>query len=142
IQTRQVEIEPTDANSDIHKPCVCCKVLQFIFVRDLPRGTKFHGGRVAKAMRERFADCAVVWTDSDPDAERQTSATDEHAAHLPKRQRLVGKELKSLLTENRIEAGTRQSQVERTALEPLDGRARLGRERPRYSDHSRIEVNP
>src|ERR1700730_10834146 len=143
IQMGQVEIQPTDANLDVGKARVYCKALQFVFGWDLSRGAKLHGCRIADVSRERFADGAVVGTNPDPHAERQTASMNEHSAHLPQRHQLVGKELEALLAQNCVKAGIRQSQIEGTALEPFDRRGAHGRrERPRHGDHSRIEVDP
>jgi hypothetical protein len=66
----------------------------------------------------------------------------EHAARLLQRERLVGKELESLLTQNHIEARILQPQVERAALKPFDRRADRSRKRSRDPDHSRVQINP
>src|SRR5271166_399207 len=83
IQMGQVEIEPTDAHFNVGKARIACNPLQLLFGRDLSRGAKLHGCRIADESCERFADDAVVGTDPDPHAERQTAAMNEHSAAAP-----------------------------------------------------------
>ena len=104
IQTREVDIDPTDAHVYSGKARFCCETLQFLFGGGLPRSAKPDGGFVADKSSERFTDGAVVKPDAIPDAERETAAMTEHAAHLPQRERLIGKELQSLLAENHVKA--------------------------------------
>src|SRR5260370_8304625 len=83
----------------------------------------------------------MISADALPHTERKTAAVVEHAAHLPQRERLVGKELESLLTQNHIEARILQPQVERAALKPFDRCADRSRKRSRDPDHSRVQIN-
>jgi hypothetical protein len=82
-----------------------CETLQVLLGWDLPGRAKLRPGFVADKSSERFAYRSVVEPRTIPDAKRETSAVDEHAAHLPQRDQLVGKELQSLLAENHVEAG-------------------------------------
>src|SRR5580704_4652263 len=93
IQMGQVEIEPTNAHLDVGKARIACNPLQLLLGRDLSRGAELRGCRITDVSRERFADGAVVGTDPDPHAERQTTSMNEHSAHLPQRPQPVGKEL-------------------------------------------------
>src|SRR5262245_63194137 len=129
IQTGQVNIKPSDVNLHVGKARVRCKAVELIPGRHLPRGAKLRGGGVADEPSEHVADGNVVRTDAGPHTECQTAAMIEHAAHLPKRYQVIGKELQSLLTKNRVEAGVRQLQIKRAAFEPFDRRAGRRRER-------------
>ena len=84
----------------------------------------------------------MISADALPHTERKTAAMVEHAARLLQRERLVGKELESLLTQNHIEARILQPQVERAALKPFDRCAERSRKRSRDPDHSRVQINP
>jgi hypothetical protein len=108
VQTRQVNIEPIDANLHVGKTGFCCETPQLVLGWHLSGRAKLRRGCIANESSERFADCSVVESRTIPDAERETSTVDEHAPHLPQRDQFVGKELQSLLTENRVEAGIRQ----------------------------------
>src|SRR5437762_7853305 len=108
VQARQVNVEPIDASLHVGKTGFCCETLQLALGRNLSGSAKLRRGCIANESSERFADRGVVEPRTIPDAERETSAVDQHAAHLPQRDQLVGKELQSLLTENCVEAGIRQ----------------------------------
>src|ERR1700730_7565317 len=83
----------------------------------------------------------MISADAFPHTERKTAAVVKHPAHLPQRERLVGKELESLLTQNHIEARILHPQVERAALEPFDRCADRSRKRSRDPDHSWVQIN-
>src|SRR5947208_1036895 len=93
IQTGQVDIDPPDAHLHVGKASFHREALQFPCGRNLPRGAKADGGGVACESSERVTDGAVVKPGVDPDAERETAATVEHAAHLPHCDCFIRKEL-------------------------------------------------
>src|SRR5258707_15690230 len=116
-----MDIDPADAHLDAGKARFRCKMLQVLSGGGLaPAGEELDGGFVADVPGECFTNGTIVEPGAVPYAERETAAMLEHAAHLPQRERLVGKELQPLLTENRVEAGIRQSKIERAALDPLN----------------------
>src|SRR5262249_62306824 len=131
VQRRQVNGEPTGPTLHVGKPSFCCETPQFVPARDLPGRAKLRRGCIADEPDERFADRSIVESYTVPDAERETSTVVEHAAHLPQRDQLVGKELQSLLTQNHIEACIRQLKIGGVPLKPFDRRADRCRERSR-----------
>ena len=130
-----------EAHFHIGKSRLRCEALQVLFGWDLSRRAEADGGFGRYEPSERVADGMMISADALPHTERKTAAVVEHAAHLPQRERLVGKELESLLTQNHIEARILQPQVERAALEPFDRCADRSRKRARNPDHSRIQIN-
>src|SRR5262249_51611407 len=140
-ETRQVDIDFMEAHFHIGKSRLGCEALQVLFGWDLSRRAEADGGFGRYELSERVADGMMISADALPYTERKTAAAVERAAHLPQRERLVGKELESLLTQNHIEARILQSQVERAALEPFDRCADRSRKRARDPDHSRVQIN-
>src|SRR5262249_2466888 len=120
IDARQVDIEAMDAHLHVGKARLRCETLQVLFGRDLSRRAEAGGGFSRYEWGERSAGRWVKGAAASPSADRQTAAVAKHAAHLPQRERLVGKELQTLLTQNDVEARILQSEIERAALEPFD----------------------
>src|SRR5947208_8117571 len=142
IQMGQMDIGPADARLDAGKARFRCKMVQFLSGGGLaPAGEELDGGFVADVASECFTNSTVVEPEAVPYAERKTTAMLEHATHLPQRERLVGKELQPLLTENRVEAGSRQSKIERAALEPPARSPSRCRERSRDGEHPGVQID-
>ena len=74
----------------------------------------------ARRLPTRLPQRTVVNHGAIPHAEREAATMDEHAAHLLHCQRLIGKKLQPMLTEDHVKARIRQSKIERAALEPFD----------------------
>src|SRR5438445_5714645 len=137
-----MDIDPADAHLDAGKARSRCKMLQFLSGGGLaPAGEELDGGFVADVPGECFTNGTVVEAGAVPYAERETAAMLEHATHVPQRERLVGKELQPLLAENRVEAGIRQSKIERAALDPLDRCPSRCRERTLDGEHPAIQID-
>jgi len=142
IQMGQMDIDPADAHLDAGKARSRCKMLQFLSGGGLaPAGEELDGGFVADVPGECFTNGTALAARAVPYAERETAAMLEHATHVPQRERLVGKELQPLLAENRVEAGIRQSKIERAALDPLDRCSSRCRERSRDGEHPGVQID-
>src|SRR6266545_1469666 len=141
VQTRQVNIEPIDANLHVGKTSFCCETLQLVLGRNLSGSAKLRRCCIANESSERFADRGVVEPLTIPDAERNAAASSENAPYLAQRERLVREKLQALLAEHRIEARIRQLKIERVALEPLNGRTGTSWQRPSHRDHAGIQID-
>src|SRR5262249_37141255 len=141
IDTRQVDIEGMHAHFHVGKAGLRCEALQVLFGRDLSRCAEANGGVGRYRPREGGTDGSVIGSHTRPHAQRKTAAVGKHAAHLPQRERFVGKELEALLTKNHVEARIVEPKIKRAALEPFDRRPNGGRERSCDADHSRIEID-
>src|SRR5262245_9529419 len=141
INARQVNIDAMEAHLHLRKTRLRCKELQLRLARDLSRRAEAAGGFARYESSESRADGFMICADAIPHAEREAAPMVEHATHLAQREQLVGKELKSLLTQNHVKARIRQSRVKRAALEPFDRCAGRGRKRARNQDHSRVQID-
>ena len=89
--------------------------------------------------RHRLERRALV--DGAPDGDAEAAPRPQCAPHLAEGSRAVGEELQPLLAENRVEAGIRQSKIERAALDPLDRCSSRCRERSRDGEHPGVQID-
>src|SRR5256885_16111484 len=104
IEARQVDIHPANAHFHRCKAGFQCQTLQFLFGGRSARSAKVVSNVAAQVSSESFTDGSIINTDAIPHADRKASISAEDTAHFPKRERLVGKKLQSLLTQHEVEA--------------------------------------
>jgi hypothetical protein len=140
LHSGQPHVHTARVSSYLTEPCFDYQTVERFSVGHDPGSGKASCRVSADMLSKRIDDSNVIWTHDSPDAEQHAAARNEYSAHFAERRRSVGKELKTLLTQDDIKRGVREIHGHGAAFNPSDWRPGRRWQGACDRQHSRVEI--